>query len=247
MELRSILASLYAEELAADPENAYLREHASAVAVEGQVSAFRWYRPLIADRARILDWGCQHGPDSVLIRATHERPVEIVGADFPYLPAYPSFRAASGMRFDGLGDLVSLPYADAEFDAVIAAGVLEHTASDLASLRELHRVLGDRGLLVITFLPNQYSQGEWAERRSGGGHDRLYTRRLVRRLLMHSGFRPVTPVCYQTPAWRRHVRRVIDDPTLEDRVVGALRAALPVHVVRASTLCVVAERVSVFA
>jgi SAM-dependent methyltransferase len=76
------------------------------------------------------------------------------------------------------GDALSLPFADGEFDRVVAAEVLEHIPDDLAAIDELVRVLRPGGTLAVTVprwlpervcwaLSDEYHEVE-------GGHVRIY-------------------------------------------------------------------------
>ncbi len=77
------------------------------------------------------------------------------------------------------GDALALPFADDEFDRVVASEVLEHIAQDEAAIAELVRVLRPGGTMAITVprwlpekicwaLSDQYHEVE-------GGHVRIYT------------------------------------------------------------------------
>ncbi|MDN5745788.1 MAG: methyltransferase domain-containing protein [Nocardioidaceae bacterium] len=77
------------------------------------------------------------------------------------------------------GDALSLPFADDEFDRVVAAEVLEHIHSDVAAIKELVRVLRPGGTLAVSVprwlpevinwkLSHDYHNAE-------GGHIRIYT------------------------------------------------------------------------
>ncbi|HZJ05724.1 MAG TPA: class I SAM-dependent methyltransferase [Nocardioidaceae bacterium] len=78
------------------------------------------------------------------------------------------------------GDARQLPFADGEFDRVVAAEVLEHIPDDRTAISELARVLRPGGTMAVTVprwfpekicwaLSEQYHQVE-------GGHVRIYTR-----------------------------------------------------------------------
>jgi SAM-dependent methyltransferase len=250
--LEDVLTELYAAELTARPDLDYLREHGSPGHITSHVAMFRWYWPWIRHAERVLDWGCQHGPDAVLLRRAHDleeehTPLDLFGCDFSDPTEYVSFRSAARLQYVQLRSLRALPYEDASFDAVIAAGVLEHVASDLDSLREVHRVLRPGGRLVVTYLPSATSVDEYfQERRNLPHHERRYTRRMTRRMLMHSGFRLLTPVLYQTPAWQHPVESRLGSSSASKRLIGVLRTALPVQIVRASTFCLIAERAEGF-
>jgi SAM-dependent methyltransferase len=77
------------------------------------------------------------------------------------------------------GDALSLPFADAEFDRVVAAEVLEHIPADIQAIEELVRVLRPGGTLAVSVprwfpeivnwkLSDDYHNVE-------GGHIRIYT------------------------------------------------------------------------
>ncbi len=77
------------------------------------------------------------------------------------------------------GDALSLPFADGEFDRVVASEVLEHIPADEAAIAELARVLRPGGTMAVTVprwlpekicwaLSDEYHEVE-------GGHVRIYT------------------------------------------------------------------------
>ncbi len=77
------------------------------------------------------------------------------------------------------GDALALPFADGEFDRVVAAEVLEHIPADIQAIDELVRVLRPGGTLAVSVprwlpeiinwkLSDDYHNVE-------GGHIRIYT------------------------------------------------------------------------
>ena len=77
------------------------------------------------------------------------------------------------------GDALALPFADAEFDRIVAAEILEHIPDDLQVLSEVARVLRPGGTIAITvprWLPELVC---WKLSRDyhevPGGHVRIYT------------------------------------------------------------------------
>ncbi|GIU84824.1 MAG: methyltransferase [Acidimicrobiales bacterium] len=78
-------------------------------------------------------------------------------------------------------DATRLPFADATFDRIIAAEVLEHVPDDLAALSELARVLRPGGTIAVT-VPAWFPERVcWAlsdayhAPAEPGGHLRIYT------------------------------------------------------------------------
>lgn len=82
-----------------------------------------------------------------------------------------------------------LPFADASFDGVLSSGVLEHVAEPEASLKEIDRIIKNKGYLFIFRLPNKYSYIEFISDRLGrGDHPVKYSMREIRQLLERSGY-----------------------------------------------------------
>jgi SAM-dependent methyltransferase len=89
------------------------------------------------------------------------------------------------------GDALSLPFADGEFDRVVAAEVLEHIPRDTAAIAELARVLRPGGTIAVTvprWLPERVC---WAlsdaYHQVEGGHVRIYTEAELAGKLRRSG------------------------------------------------------------
>ncbi len=241
--LQELLEDLYRRQLALDPNNGYLREHGSRAGIANHVRTFHAYRRFLPERGSVLDWGCNHAPDSCLLRAWFGDRLELHSSDFITRECYAVFHDYARSRYTQLGDEVRLPFAAEFFDAVLGSGVLEHTPMDYESLREIRRVLRPDGVLIVTYLPNWLSLKEWVRRvvRRRDFHRRLYGMGEVRQLLKHAGFYPVF-AGYQTFFWHRllgaaGLRR------WEHGLARVLARLLPVHVF-SSTLCLVARKVS---
>jgi SAM-dependent methyltransferase len=187
----------------------------------------------------VLDWGCGNGHFSYFLT---QHGIRTVGLSFdeppPLLSSEPLFQH---VRHD---DPISLPFADATFDAAASVGVLEHvheTGGDQrASLLELARVLKPDGTLLVFHLPNRYS---WIEcvvrsvnpwlRKPAFQHSKLFTRADVERLLpanlrvVECGRYNIVPrnPANALPAWLRDSRTFVAGLNLLD---DALTAILPV-------------------
>jgi SAM-dependent methyltransferase len=77
------------------------------------------------------------------------------------------------------GDALALPFADAEFDRIVAAEVLEHIPDDEQAIAELARVLRPGGTIAVT-VPRWFPEKVcWAlsdaYHEVEGGHVRIYT------------------------------------------------------------------------
>ena len=77
------------------------------------------------------------------------------------------------------GDALSLPFADGEFDRVVAAEVLEHIPADIQAIAELVRVLRPGGTIAVTvprWLPEMVCWKLSDDYHNiPGGHIRIYT------------------------------------------------------------------------
>ena len=89
------------------------------------------------------------------------------------------------------GDATSLPFADASFDSVIAAEILEHVLDDQRAMNELTRVLRPGGVVAVTvpaWLPERICwalSDEYHE--VPGGHVRIYTQPELEAKLRRAG------------------------------------------------------------
>ena len=77
------------------------------------------------------------------------------------------------------GDALAMPFADGEFDRVVAAEILEHIPDDLSALRELVRVTRPGGTVALT-VPRWFPEVvNWKlsddYHNVPGGHIRIYT------------------------------------------------------------------------
>lgn len=191
--LRECLHSLIRRQLESNPANPYLIEHSQQHYIHRHVWRFCQYVRFLPEEGTILDWGCQHAPDSCLLKCVSGGRLQIHGCDFVAPHQYSAFYEYAGMEYRQLKEIVSTPNESGTFDAVIASGVLEHVAMDYESLKELHRVLKPDGILVITYLPNALTVKEWFRRVivKRGFHRRLYGMREARQLLKRTGFYPV--------------------------------------------------------
>lgn len=189
-EQAGLLTKLYEEQLGGGSDW-YLEHHARRNAILRQVSAFDRYRAHLPEEGTFLDWGCHHGPDACLVRDALGAAPQLYGCDFAEPGLFPVFHRFAALEYTQLRSPFELPYGDETFDVVLGGGVIEHTANDSTSLKELHRVLKEGGLLILTFVPNRRSYTEFLGRRlNTAGHLRLYGRKEVRHLLLHHGFLP---------------------------------------------------------
>jgi SAM-dependent methyltransferase len=89
------------------------------------------------------------------------------------------------------GDALELPFADGEFDRIVAAEVLEHIPADIQAIRELARVLRPGGTMAVSVprwfpevvnwkLSDDYHNNE-------GGHIRIYTEEELRDKVTKAG------------------------------------------------------------
>lgn len=77
------------------------------------------------------------------------------------------------------GDALALPFADGEFDRIVAAEVLEHIPADIPAIHELARVLRPGGTMAVSvprWLPEVVNWKLSEDyHNTPGGHIRIYT------------------------------------------------------------------------
>ena len=100
---------------------------------------------------RVLDAGCGAGQ---YVEAFVGRGADAVGVEFNAEKVSLYRQHQPGSNRVTQGDLVALPFPVASFDVVVLNEVLEHTPDQMRVLREIHRVLCGKGVLVL-FSPNR--------------------------------------------------------------------------------------------
>lgn len=136
---------------------------------------------------RVLDMGCGAGRHAFEM---YRRGADVIALDqnadelSKVSELFAAMRAAGevpeGAEADTKeGDALALPFADGEFDRVVASEVLEHIPSDEEAIGELVRVLRPGGTMAVTvprWLPERIC---WllsdAYHEVQGGHVRIYT------------------------------------------------------------------------
>jgi SAM-dependent methyltransferase len=187
-----LLTLLYRDQLQQTPGEylSYLSAHSEPGTIAHHVNAFEWYLPYLTGARVVLDWGCNHGPDSCLLRHQFGNAIDLHACDFATEEDFRVFRDYARPCYKQITDPRQMPYENDTFDVVIGSGVLEHTAMEGEALKEVYRILRPLGTLIITYLPYAYSWDEWYSRniRKTGYHRRVFTRREFSRVLLSHGF-----------------------------------------------------------
>ena len=144
------------------------------------------------DGGRLLDWGYGYGQMSYLLR---NRGFNVVSytVESEYPSPWNSFLREHALDVVYGEDPVRLPFEDESFDVVLSCGVLEHVEDESGSLLEIQRILRPGGLFVVMMLPNEWSYAEFMARNifKASAHDRLYSIKMMCRLLSRFGFRAI--------------------------------------------------------
>lgn len=168
-------------------------------------------RRLLAPGGRVLDVGCASGGLLALLR---DRAGHLAGLELSPTAARAAERVADEVACGALED-PGLPFAQASFDLVVLADVLEHLPDPAAGLA---RAVGwcRPGGAVLVSVPNvahwrarlTLLRGRWPQQPSGtfdAGHLRWFTHDALRALLDGAGLGALElhPV---VPALRNHLR-----------------------------------------
>lgn len=84
------------------------------------------------------------------------------------------------------GPVEQLPWEDETFDLVISLDMVEHTADDRVTLRELRRVTRQGGLFLMTV---PALRALWSSHDVFNNHHRRYDRKMMRALAAETGWR----------------------------------------------------------
>lgn len=148
------------------------------------------------DSNRLLDVGCGDGYlASDLLQGMND--FEYFGIDLSNAKLRSLRSRIKPVRGVLLADAESLPFYDGGFHVVLCSEVLEHLPSPERTLSEIHRVLSDDGMLLLSVPVDSSLQLAWNRLRrllpgsaSAAFHEHihLFTLRGIRRLLEQHGF-----------------------------------------------------------
>lgn len=140
--------------------------------------------------SKVLDWGSGNGHVSY---GLWRRGYQVSGFSFEDFGLRrhlgPSYEFKQGSE----GDPSGIPFEANSFDGVMSVGVLEHVretgGNELASLREIVRVLKPGGTIICYHFPNEHSLIEAISRRRASVHSHKYryTRHDIEGLCQQSG------------------------------------------------------------
>jgi SAM-dependent methyltransferase len=209
----------------------------------------------VAPGERVLDMGCGGGRHAFALyrRGAHVVALDMDAAELKDVAGMfavmgeagevPADAAASAVR----GTAYALPFADASFDRVVAAEVLEHLPDDERAMAELARVLKPGGTMAVTVprwgpekvcwaLSDRYHEVE-------GGHVRIYRGDVLRERLAAAGLEPIEDHHahgLHTPYWWLKCAIGVDDG--DNPLVRAYHRLLVWDMMKAPALTRLAER-----
>lgn len=139
----------------------------------------------------VLDWGAGTGHASIYLSRAG---FSVTGYSFDGF-SFQDLLGDSPYRFvaGNASEPIRLPFDERIFDAVLSVGVLEHVretgGEELASLREIRRVLRPGGVMICVHLPNAASWIDAFARATGRkSHTYRYTSAEVHRMFGATGF-----------------------------------------------------------
>ncbi|HEY0372713.1 MAG TPA: class I SAM-dependent methyltransferase [Thermoanaerobaculia bacterium] len=176
----------------------------------------------LAEGSRILDGAVGLGTLAVSMQQRGHRPI---GIDY-------SFDAALHVKKTStipvvVGDMTRMPFRDGAFDGVTSGETLEHLERDAEAAGEIHRVLRDGGLCVIT-VPALMSL--WSTSDDYYGHLRRYTRETLGAMFRAAGFQVAkarywgfpAALAYDIAFLRRMNRRRATRPVTDDKMLRSV-------------------------
>lgn len=109
--------------------------------------AFAWQHVPARSTAH-LDFGCGDGR---FLRSLRAKEIKcLVGVDISRGAIEKAQEASGGLEIIHLGRTAPLPFPDATFSSITLLDVLEHVDEQEELLDELHRVLAEDGMLIVT-------------------------------------------------------------------------------------------------
>ncbi len=138
-----------------------------------------YIKQFLSGNHKILDVGCGTGKN---IETFSEYGI-CFGIDSS--PEAISFCKKRGIKNVIRGNVEKMPYPNKSFNIVTALDVLEHV-DDSKSLREIHRIIQDKGIIIVTVPAFPQLWSKWDEVLH---HKRRYTEKSLKNLLQKNDFK----------------------------------------------------------
>lgn len=173
-------------------QDASLEQFGALISAQQYLLAYRLVAKYLRPRDRVLDWGVGNGHFSYfLVKAGYCAE----GYSFQGLPPVcaPFVSEQYHYRQGNWSEPTILPFPDQRFDGVVSIGVLEHVretgGEEIASLKEIYRILKPNGVFICFHLPNRYSWIEYAARVvKKWSHEYRYTTKEITAMSAMAGF-----------------------------------------------------------
>jgi SAM-dependent methyltransferase len=134
----------------------------------------------LPERADILDAGCGSGRN--MVELAHHGVVS--GIELSHTSVALARERDVGEVVEG--SVMDMPFDDASFDLTVCLDVIEHLEDDVGALRELRRVTGPGGTLLVTVPAYQWL---WSGHDEINHHHRRYNRRTLLAAAQSAGWR----------------------------------------------------------
>ena len=195
------LSTLYAraqEAAREEPEALAYGQYESLGCLHQYRLPFELTRKYIPVPSEVLDWGCGGGHYSfTLLNLGHKVTAYTLWPEKGFLPLLANNQNFT-LKIGTTDEPKKIPFENESFDSVISMGVLEHVretgGEELASMKEIHRILRPGGLFLCAHFPNKRSGIEWVSRmkpKKPGqftAHEFLYSKADIKNLCAEAGF-----------------------------------------------------------
>ena len=134
----------------------------SLVSSHQYLPLYKLFKKYVPKSSKVLDWGTGIGHFSYFLCRSGYKTVGFSLEDFSFEPWLKGFtyKFVRGKT----DEPTKLPFTNNSFGAVASVGVLEHVrefgGDEIASMKEIARILKPKGLFICYHLPNRYS---WIE------------------------------------------------------------------------------------
>lgn len=168
----------------------------------------QWYDPWIKTTDSVLDIGCGNGQRAILLS---QKAKSVTGFDISKKNIDLANKEAKNNNIKNINFIVGdaekeFKFNNRSFDIAFFCDVIEHLNNDDHSLKEINRILKNKGILLL-IAPNSQTSWKITQKKYGlpfysdQDHKREYTKKEITEKLKKHQFRilKISPVVYDTP------------------------------------------------